>query len=373
MKPFNTIGDEELQAAIDVIKSGNLSGYIGSDPMSGPMTGLLEVDFQKTFNVNSAVAVNSATSGLLAACMAAGVTYGDEVIVSPFTMSATAAAPAVLGAKIVFADIELDTFCLDPASVGEKITHNTRAVIVTNLFGHPAQLHTLRGICDAKNVILIEDNAQGIFAKEDGQFAGTIGHMGVFSFNVHKQAQVGEGGVVVTNSNEFDVALREAMNHGEMRGGMLGLNLRMTEISAAMARVQLRRAPGIVASRKRIAEELNRIPDRLNQAYGETLLHGSITREGCEHAHYVWPMLGTPYVDDNQTLLSAMRKRGFVGNLGYVEPLYHLPAFSGSKPDDRTPADMAHQHLICLELCAIDPTEEELIKAVDGIIEECFR
>src|SRR5258705_13001728 len=229
MKRFNTIDTKEILAASLTVQEAAddhspLSGYLGSKSFGGTWCTVLEAAWRERFGVKHAIAVNSATSGLLAACMAVGIEHNDEVIVSPYTMSATAAAPKILGAKIVFADIEDETFCIDPVEVSNAITPMTKAVIATNLFGHPAHLHELREICDNRGVWLIEDNAQAIFAKQDGVYTGTIGHIGVFSLNVHKHLQVGEGGVCVTNNSDLAKKLREAMNHGEMRGGILGLN-----------------------------------------------------------------------------------------------------------------------------------------------------
>ncbi len=205
MKKFNTIDCKEIHAAslsAQDAADGHipLSGYIGSKSFGGPQILVLE-----------------------AMC---------------YTMSATASVPKILGASIIFADIERETFCLDPVEVHNAITRKTKAVIVTNLFGHPAHLRELRDICDGHGVYLIEDNAQAIFAKEYGVYAGTIGHIGVFSLNVHKHLQVGEGGICVTNSSDLAKKMREAMNHGEMRGGILGLNLRMTEVTLDEINIQ---------------------------------------------------------------------------------------------------------------------------------------
>src|SRR3974390_873920 len=115
-----------------------LSGYLADNPLGGKWCQQLEAEWCKKFGVKCAVPVNSATSGLLASCMAVGIRSDDEVIVSPWTMSATAAAPAVLGAKIIFADINPSTFTIDPSCIAAKITPRTKAVIVTNLFGQPA-------------------------------------------------------------------------------------------------------------------------------------------------------------------------------------------------------------------------------------------
>lgn len=353
MRPFNAIGNKEAMAAANVIGHRPLSGYIGSNPIGGVECFHLEIEWAKTFGVKHAVAVNSGTSGLLAACMAVGVTYGDEVIVSPYTMSATAAAPKLLGAKIVFADIEPDTFTIDPVEVSNLIGPNTKAVIATNLFGHPAHLRELMDICEGHGVYLIEDNAQAIFAKENGVYAGTIGHIGVFSLNVHKHLQVGEGGICITNSSELAGKLREAMNHGEMRGGILGLNLRMTEVTAAMARVQLTKATPIVENRQINAAEFTYyaiqkgLPLEITQ-----------TREGCEHVYYCWTACLTR--EPSEELPQPFRR-------GYLHPLYELPAFR-RKPSLSLPiVESVERRIILVENCSIEPAYGEIEKAIEQL------
>jgi perosamine synthetase len=359
MKKFSTIGNMEIDAAtyaiVEAIEGTTpLSGYIGSHPYGGPYCRALESAWAETFNIQHAVAVNSATSGLLAACMAIEVGHGDEVIVSPYTMSATAAAPKLLGAKIVWADIDPETYCLDPIEVGNAITARTKAVIVTNLFGQAAPLHKLRDICNDQGVYLIEDNAQAIFAKEYDKYTGTIGHMGVFSLNVHKHLQVGEGGVVVTGSSVLDEKLREAMNHGEMRGGILGLNLRMTEVTAAMAREQLHKAPEIMKRRIDIGKKISH--EVLNQAVP---IMWPTEREDCVHAFYAW---GGQLLKEPKT---GYLPKPF--HRGYLTPLHKLPAFIRSAPAAYGPMEVTERiekNMVLFEVCAFDPTDEEIIQMV---------
>jgi perosamine synthetase len=320
-----------------------LSGYLGSEAHGGKYCSQLELAWEEKFGVKYAVAVNSATSGLLAACMAIGIKPGDEVIVSPYTMSATAAAPAVLGAKIIFCDIDKSSLTLDPEEVVALITPKTHAIIVTNLFGAPAHLRELKQICDDRDIILIEDNAQAILAKEQEVYTGTIGDIGVFSLNVHKHIQTGEGGIVVTDDSELDRFIRGAMNHGEMRGDSCGLNLRMTEITAAMALDQLERVETEVAKARRYAEL---IKQKLNDR-----VHFLQENCGCQHSYYCLPFL--------------TNSKGYFLNIGaksYVEPLYYLPAFRQFKRPCPI-AEWADGHVLIFELCH-NPQIESILKSL---------
>lgn len=224
LKPFNTIGSDEIAAAIRVVGGGCLSGFLGGELRGGHYVRALEDAWCETFGVRHAVACNSATSGLLAACAAVGVKPGDEVITTPFTMSATSAAAALLGARLVYADIEPDYFCLDVLQT--RLARSAiKAIIVANIFGHPAQISELRTYCDHHGVFLIEDNAQSPFAMESRtqinrpRYAGTVGHIGVFSLNCHKHIQTGEGGICVTESNDLARRMRLFINHAEMTDG----------------------------------------------------------------------------------------------------------------------------------------------------------
>lgn len=327
-----------------------LSGYLGSREEGGFHCQTLEREWAKKFDCNHAIAVNSATSGLLAACMACGVGPDDEVIVPAFTMSATAAAPAVLGAKIVFADTD-ETFTLDPVEVANSISNKTAAVIVTNLFGHPGHLRELHEVCSDSGVVLIEDNSQAIYAMEDNRFAGTIGDMGVFSLNVHKHIQTGEGGIVVSNNQSLATKLRGAMNHGEMRGLAPGLNLRMTEITAMLACEQLKLLGSAVLDARNYARRIHNIvkdnPDIVTYP----------VRDGCMHSYYCYPMachhgLYEELVD--------------IGAKPYVRPLYELQAFKKYKTAPCFNTEAASDDLLVIELCH-NPNIENIIAKLETL------
>ena len=160
---YNTIGEEEIKAVTAVLKSGNLSQFLGTwsdDFLGGPMVKKLEEKWCEAININYAVSVNSNTSGLFASVGAIGIQPGEEVIVSPYTMTASAVAPLVYGGVPVFADIHPDTFCLDPKSIREKITPRTKAILIVHILGHPAEMDEIMAIAKEFNLIIIEDCAQ---------------------------------------------------------------------------------------------------------------------------------------------------------------------------------------------------------------------
>jgi dTDP-4-amino-4,6-dideoxygalactose transaminase len=379
MKPFNTIQHEELVSAIAAIDSGPLSGYLAGRSRGGRWVRALEDRWCETFHVKHAIACNSATSGLLAASFAVGLTSDDRFICSPMTMSATAAAPMFTGAKPIFMDVEDETFGLAWKEFPFDVP-----VFATNLFGHPSELHAMRKWCDGDGVYLIEDNAQSPFAMEDGKYTGTIGHIGIWSLNVHKPLQCGEGGIITTDDDELALKLRNFINHGENVGGPIGLNLRMPEICASIALTQLNRAPSIIGRRVEQAEAII-------QAIGDIPgLRPPVARNGCRHVYYTIPFLieenmrvGTADCDFNPIasnkrgmFCTALRIEGVPIVEGYIEPLYRMPAFNAYARSCPVAEDLQDRRLFYFENCAWDPTKEQIKKIGDAFkkaAEQCLQ
>jgi perosamine synthetase len=273
---YNTIGKEEKEAVQKVLDSGNLSQYLGAwtdDFFGGPMVRKLEEDWCKTLGIEYAVSVNSNTSGLFSAIGACGIGPGDEVIVSPYTMSASAIAPVVYGGVPVFADIDPDTFCLDPKSIEAKITPRTKAVLIVHIFGHPADMDAIMPIARKHNLRVIEDCAQAPMGKYKGKYVGTIGDIGVFSLNYHKHIHTGEGGIIVTHDAVLAEKLQLIRNHAEnvveAKGvkditNMIGYNYRMTEIEAAIGIEQLKKLPQLLEQRLKNARFLHEAIGNIN-------------------------------------------------------------------------------------------------------------
>jgi dTDP-4-amino-4,6-dideoxygalactose transaminase len=347
-KPFPaylTVGKEEKEAVCRVIDSGVLSRYLGAwheQFMGGTEVQALEKEWAAHYDVKHAVAVNSATSGLICALGAAGIGPGDEVIVTPWSMSISATAPLFYGAIPVFADVEPDCFCLDPDDVERKITSKTRAILVVDLFGQAYDATRINAIAAKHNLTVIEDVAQAPGATLNGKLAGTLGHIGVYSLNYHKHIHSGEGGVIVTNDDALAKRLCLIRNHAEaVAEGMgmtdftnlVGYNFRMTELDAAVARCQLPKLAAL--NDKRLA----------NVAYLEAGLHEipCLTmpriRPRARHVYYVHACL----YDEKVAGISAQRfaealkaelphfelreKEGTKLGVGYIRPLYRLALF----------------------------------------------
>ncbi|MGE4065079.1 MAG: DegT/DnrJ/EryC1/StrS family aminotransferase [Rhodospirillaceae bacterium] len=335
LRRYRSMGADEKDAVAEVMDSDCLSGFYGSwgdEFLGGPKVKEFEAAWAARFGAKHAVSMNSATSGLFAAMGAIGLGPGDEVIVPPYTMSATAMAPLVYGGIPVFADVEDETFCIDVEAVRKAISPRTRAIIAVNLFGHPARLHQLRALADEKGLVLVEDNAQGITAQENGRYTGTIGHIGVFSLNYHKHIHTGEGGVCTTDDDDLALRLQMIRNHAEnvvepldMKSfpSMIGFNYRLGELAAAIGLVQLRDADKHIGRRVHLGQRLS---EGLSDLEGLTVPK---VREGCTHAYYVWPArFDEKIIGVSRAVFSkALAAEGFPHFTGYVRPLYRLPVF----------------------------------------------
>jgi len=335
LKPYISLGDEEINAVDEVMKTGKISGFVGAwcdEFNGGPKIQELENAWSNYFGVKHSISVNSNTSGLIAALGASAISPGDEVIIPAWSMSATAIAPIFYGAIPVFADIDADYFCIDPESVRKNITNKTKVIIAVNLFGHPAQLHELKKIAKDNDLVLIEDNAQAPLAREDGTYTGLIGDIGVFSLNYHKHIHAGEGGICTTNSDELAFKIKVIRNHGENVvdevgieniTNLIGYNFRMTEISAAIGLCQLSKASKLISKRVEIASKMSK---EISELPGFTVPK---VRKNCSHVYYVWAAkFSEELVGVSRELFAkALEAEGCPISVGYVEPLYYLPVF----------------------------------------------
>lgn len=335
---YNSIGKEEEEAALRVIRSGQLSSFIasgGDNFYGGPEVQRLERFVEKVFEVKHAVSMNSATSCLYAAMGALGVGPGDEVIVSPYSHCISATAPLLYGAIPVFADVEDDYFCLSLDSIRQRITGRTKAIITVDTFGQSSEMDALMALARQYNLKVVCDAAHSFGARHKNKWAGTVADIGVFSLNGYKIVQVGEGGIAVTNDDDLALRLALIRNHAEACvadmqvadiTNMLGQNYRLGEIEAAMAVEQINKLRGLIARRVELAQYLT---DRLGQISGIT---PPVIRPGNTHTYYLYAIK----YDENVIGLS---RSDFVESVkaegiplyrmaaGYVRPLYLQPIF----------------------------------------------
>ncbi|MGW2635497.1 DegT/DnrJ/EryC1/StrS family aminotransferase [Streptomyces sp. NPDC001348] len=230
------IDDEEIEAAVRVLRSGRV--------VQGPEVAAFEEEFARLVGGRHCVAVNSGTSALYLTLSALGLGPGDEVIVPSFSFAASANAVRLVGAEVVFADIEPDSFCLDPAAVEAAITPRTAAVMPVHLYGHPAAMDSIQAIAERHGLAVVEDACQAHAAALHGTPVGSWGTAGTFSFYPTKNMHSLEGGMVSTADAQLARTLRLLRNQGmEQRyaNEIVGANVRMTDVSAAIGRVQLTR------------------------------------------------------------------------------------------------------------------------------------
>lgn len=310
------IGDKEIETVRDVLLSGN---YV-----SGAKVEEFEAKFANYIGVDYAIAVNSGTAALHIALEAMGIRQGDEVIVPSMTFFATISAVLYLSAIPVFADIDLDDFCLSPQSVEKRITSKTKAVIPVHLFGAPAKMDKFLYLAERFNISITEDCAQAHGSKFKGRKVGSIGHAGAFSFFATKHMTTGEGGAITTNNATVAEKARIIRNHGMVSRDehiVLGFNNRMTEIEAALGLVQLAKLDELNAQRILNSEYLITEIEKLEWA-----ITPWVNMEN-RHTYFWCPLM----VDETKTdkkfedLKEHLHRHGIGFRQRYREPLYRQP------------------------------------------------
>lgn len=303
------IGTGEVEAAVRVLRSGQV--------VQGPQVAAFEREFAGLVAGRHCVAVNSGTSALHLALLGLGVGPGDEVVVPSFSFAATANAVRLVGAEPVFADIEPGSFCLDPAAVAAAVGPRTVAVIPVHLYGHPAAMDRLMPLARRSGLAVVEDACQAHGATLAGQPVGSFGTASCFSFYPTKNMHTLEGGMVATGDPALARTVRLLRNQGMERryaNEIVGGNLRMTDVSAAIGREQLKRLPEWTGRR------------RANARFYDARISGPTVPPVADGAGHVYHQY-TVRVADREPVRRRLREHAVGSGVYYPTPIHRLPPY----------------------------------------------
>ncbi|WP_311591100.1 DegT/DnrJ/EryC1/StrS family aminotransferase [Trueperella bernardiae] len=349
------VGEEERAAVDAVLASGMLA--------QGAEVASFEQEFSEQLTPGAeVVAVNSGTSALHIGLLASGIGEGDEVIVPSFTFAATGNSVALTGASPVFADIEPDYFCLDPDSIRASITERTKGIMPVHLYGHPANMVEIRKIAEEFGLQIFEDAAQAHGASLNGEMVGTFGSFAGFSLYPTKNMTSGEGGMISTKDPQIARRARLLRNQGmevQYQNELVGLNNRMTNIHAAIGRVQLRKLEGWTKIRQE------------NAAFLNANLEGVVVPPVAEGAVHVYHQYTIRVADDRDGFANALREEYKVGcGVYYPIPNHRLPSLAHFAPGLELPnTEAAAKEVISLpvhpSLCQEDL--DRIVEAVNAV------
>lgn len=344
------IGEEEKQAVIAVLESGQLA--------QGPRVHEFEEQFAALCGVKHAIATSSGTTALLTALLAHRIGIGDEVITTPFTFIASANSILFTGARPVLADIEESSYNIDPDLIEQKITQHTKAILPVHLYGNPCDMESIMEIADRHGLIVVEDACQAHGASIDGKRVGSFG-TGCFSFYPSKNMTTGEGGMITTDDDEIAERARLIRNHGQSqlyRHESPGYNFRMTELQAALGLAQLGKLEEW--TRKRIANAAF-LTERLNRVITPQV------KQGYVHVYHQYTVRGVK--GDRDQALQKLAEGGVGARVYYPLPVHRQPLYRQLGFKDSLPvSERMSREVLSLP---VHPalTQEELDKIVSEV------
>ncbi len=369
------IDDADIEAVVATLKSDCLT--------CGPKIKELEDKLCSVTGAKYAVAVSNGTAALHIAAMAAGISEGDEVIVSPITFAASANCVLYCGGTPVFADINPETYNIDPASILKCITPKTKAVVAVDFTGQAVELDEIRSICKEHNLILIEDSAHAIGTKYKGQPVGSIADMTCFSFHPVKTVTSGEGGAVTTNDEDLYKKLSLYRTHGITHDATqmehtvagpwyheqitLGYNYRLTDIQAALLITQLDKLPAFSKRRK----EVVKLYDDAFSLIPEIQVQKEIAESDTTRHLYILRLHLDMLTCTRREFFEALRAENILTQVHYI-PVYHHPHYEhlGYKHGIAPNAEKYYEESMSLPLfySLTDEDVSDVIQAVKKII-----
>lgn len=355
------VGDDELDRMAAVIEDGHIA--------DGPEVRAFESAFADYCGTDHAVATSNGTTALHAALDAAGVGAGDRVLTTPFTFVATANAVRLCGAEPVFADVDPETYNLDPAAVQRRLREDGAdidALLVVHLYGLPAPMEELSALADRYDLALVEDAAQAHGAEIDGEHVGGFGDAGTFSFYPTKNMTTAEGGMVTTDDGALADHVRSFINHGRTAAGgyehvRVGHNFRLTSLAAAIGRAQLEKLPGYVDRRRAIAARYTEVLEDLPGVRPPSV------PDGYRHSYHQYTVRCTGV--DRDALQSHLDDDGIDSAIYYPTPLHEQPAYADDGID-RGPFPEAEAAAAAVLSLPVHPglDDDDVQRVVDSVV-----
>lgn len=336
------INKKEFNAVLDVMKSLKL--------VQGERVFKLEEEFHKLFHTRYAIATNNGTSALHTALHSIGLKQGDEVITTPFTFIATVNSIIMTGASPVFVDIDEKTYNLDPKKIEKAITYKTKAILVVNLYGQPANYDEINSIAKKYNLVVVEDAAQSINAEYNNNKSGNLADIACFSLYATKNIMCGEGGMITTNNKKFFENARLFRQHGQDENKRyeyheLGYNYRMMDLQAAIALEQLKRLKFITVKRQKNAQFYNnKLVD----------IHGIITPYTLPNVSHVYHQytirIAKDFPSNREQFINYLKKKDICVGIYYPTSLHLVPhlAMFGYKEGDFPISELVAQQVLSL-------------------------
>lgn len=332
----------------------------------GPQVQRFESEAANYLGVKHAVGCANGTDALHLSMLAAGIGEGDELITTPFTFIATAEAIAYVNATPVFVDIDESTFNMDVHLVEQAITEKTKAILPVHLFGQPADMTALKTLADKHDLKLIEDCAQSFGARIEGDCTGSLGDMGCFSFFPSKNLGCfGDGGMVVTQSDELAQRLRMFRNHGSQvryHHDEIGLNSRLDEIQAVVLNHKLPHVDDYNLNRRRVAH-------RYNELLSETGLHTPYEDGIGEHVYHQYTLLA-PSHEQREAIVKHLPSKGIACAVYYPIPLHQQNAFSSAQSQSYSVSEDVSSR--CLSLPIYPEMPDEYIVSVANAVKDAL-
>ena len=354
-----TIEDDDIQAVVDVLKSDYIT--------TGPKISEFEKMVADYTGTKYAVAISNGTAALHAACFAAGIGQGDEVITTPITFAASANCVLYCGGTPVFADIDPRTYNIDSEDVKRKITPRTKAIIPVHLTGQPCDMEAIHKIAQENNLLVIEDGAHALGSEYKGKKIGGLSDMTTFSFHPVKPITTGEGGMIMTNDKELYQKLLLFRSHGITRDKklmtrdegpwfyqqmFLGYNYRMTDIQAALGCSQMKKLDGFIAKRRKLAQ-------RYNEAFCG--MEDVVTPYQLAETNSGWHLYIIQILNhDRRKVFEKLREKGIGVNVHYI-PVYEHPYYqnNGYQNVHCKNAEVLYRNMITLPLYPTMTSEEQ--------------